>query len=238
MRSTSASPSGKESSSVLVTVVVMLLVHSLVIVLMTATPAVPGVTAFVRHEHNQYSHRKNQYNTIANINTNTDQYLHIRGGDSDSDSDSDYDEESETESEEDDEASAGLSAIPATLTKATRKAATKAVKTSVATAMKHTMTKKKKKKKNNNSVITQYLRIPYIVKACFNPFVFYQMTKGYWSSLFSHNYLNDLKDTDSSQDLRSALEQKARQGGSKRLGKKKMKPGQAKTLSDLPALNT
>ena len=46
------------------------------------------------------------------------------------------------------------------------------------------------------------------------------------------------KDTDSSQDLRSALEQKARQGGSKRLGKKKMKPGQAKTLSDLPALNT
>lgn len=235
MRSTSASPSGKESSSVLVTVVVMLLVHSLVIVLMTATPAVPGVTAFVRHEHNQYSHRKHQYTTIANINTNTDQYLHIRGGDSDSDSD--YDEESETESEEDDETAAGLSAIPATLTKATQKAATKAVKTSVATAMKHTMTKKKKKKKNN-SVITQYLRIPYIVKACFNPFVFYQMTKGYWSSLFSHNYLNDLKDTDSSQDLRSALEQKARQGGSKRLGKKKMKPGQAKTLSDLPALNT
>lgn len=235
MRSTSASPSGKESSSVLVTIVARLLVHSLVIVLMTATPAVPGVTAFVRHEHNHYSHRTNQYTTIANINTNTDQYLHIRGGDSDSDSD--YDEESETESEEEDETAAGLSAIPATLTKATQKAATKAVKTSVATAMKHTMTKKKKKKKNN-SVITQYLRIPYIVKACFNPFVFYQMTKGYWSSLFSHNYLNDLKDTDSSQDLRSALEQKARQGGSKRLGKKKMKPGQAKTLSDLPALNT
>lgn len=234
MRSTSASPSGKESSSVLVTVVAMLLLHSLVVVMMTATQAAPGVTAFVRHEHNHYSHRKNQYTTISNTNTNTDQYLHIRGGDSDSDSE--YDEESE--SEEEDEASAGLSAIPATLTKATRKAATKAVKTSVATAMKHTSTKKKKKKNNNNSVITKYLRIPYIVKACFNPFVFYQMTKGYWSSLFSHNYLNDLKDTDSSQDLRSALEQKARQGGSKRLGKKKMKPGQAKTLSDLPALNT
>ena len=190
MRSTSPSPLGKESSSVLVTIVARLLVHSLVVVLMTATQAVPGVTAFVRHEHNQYSHRKNQYTTIANTNTNTntDPYLHIRGGDSDSDNE--YDED--TESEEEDETSAGLSAIPATLTKATQKAATKAVKTSVATAMKHTMTKKKKKKKNNNSVITQYLRIPYIVKACFNPFVFYQMTKGYWSSLFSHNYLNDL----------------------------------------------
>ena len=126
----------------------------------------------------------------TNTNTNTDQDLHIRGGDSDSDNE--YDEDTESESEEEDETSVGLSAIPATLTKATQKAATKAVKTSVATAMKHTMTKKKKKKKNNNSVITQYLRIPYIVKACFNPFVFYQMTKGYWSSLFSHNYLNDL----------------------------------------------
>ena len=57
---------------------------------------------------------------------------------------------------------------------------------------------------------------------------------------FSFPYITQRtkKDTDSSQDLRSALEQKARQGGSKRLGKKKMKPGQAKTLSDLPALNT
>jgi len=44
---------------------------------------------------------------------------------------------------------------------------------------------------------------------------------------------------ESSQDLRSALEEKAKKatgGGSK--GKRKMKPGQAKTLSDLPQLNT
>ena len=46
---------------------------------------------------------------------------------------------------------------------------------------------------------------------------------------------------DSSQDLRSSLQDKARKGGgdsSSARKKRKMKPGQAKTLSDLPALNT
>jgi len=50
-----------------------------------------------------------------------------------------------------------------------------------------------------------------------------------------------LQEQDSSQNLRTALEQKARQGGGgkkKLRGKRKMKPGQAKTLSDLPQLNT
>ena len=44
---------------------------------------------------------------------------------------------------------------------------------------------------------------------------------------------------DSSAGLRSALEQKARQGGNKPKprGQRKMKPGQAKTLSDLPQLS-
>ena len=51
--------------------------------------------------------------------------------------------------------------------------------------------------------------------------------------------LYSLQKPDSSQELRSALEQKARLAGSKSTkGRKKMKPGQAKTLSDLPQLNT
>lgn len=44
-----------------------------------------------------------------------------------------------------------------------------------------------------------------------------------------------------SQDLRMSLEEKARKGGSApshARGKRKMKRGQAKTLSDLPKLNT
>ena len=51
--------------------------------------------------------------------------------------------------------------------------------------------------------------------------------------------LYSLQKPDSSQELRSALEQKARLAGAKSTkGRKKMKPGQAKTLSDLPQLNT
>jgi hypothetical protein len=44
---------------------------------------------------------------------------------------------------------------------------------------------------------------------------------------------------DSSQNLRSAMEDKAKKagGGSPRKGKRQMRPGQAKTLSDLPQLS-
>ena len=62
------------------------------------------------------------------------------------------------------------------------------------------------------------------------------MTKAYWASLFSLDYG---KKADSSQDLRSALEEKAKKAtGGPPKRKRKMKPGQAKTLSDLPQLNT
>lgn len=44
---------------------------------------------------------------------------------------------------------------------------------------------------------------------------------------------------DTSENLRTALQEKAKKGGgSPNRGKRKMRPGQAKTLSDLPQLNT
>ncbi len=54
-----------------------------------------------------------------------------------------------------------------------------------------------------------------------------------------HNHPIILSKQDSSQDLRSALEQKARSApaGGKPKRARKMKPGQAKTISDLPQLN-
>lgn len=120
-----------------------------------------------------------------------------------------------------------------TLAKATKTAAMKAVKKSVAAAI------SKPKKKSVFSKLLSFIKLPYIVKACLNPFVFMQMTAGYWRSLTDIEYMNANK-VDSSQDLRSALEQKARLAGSGKpsRGKRKMKPGQAKTLSDLPQLNT
>ncbi|CAJ1930493.1 unnamed protein product [Cylindrotheca closterium] len=132
---------------------------------------------------------------------------------------SDYDEEEEEEEEE-------------TLVKATQKKVTKAAKKAVASGL--AASKPKKKKSRGLKLFS----LPYILGAILNPFTLIQMTKGYWASLFDLNYLKE--NDDSSSNLRNALEAKARKGGSSNMrpGKRKMKPGQAKSLSDLPALNT
>jgi len=165
-----------------------------------------------------HTHR---YSNLMLDETGVDFLLHIRGGSSVIDVEIESSDEEETDDEEE----------APELAKATKKAVTKAVKKSVATAMKSPPQK---------SNIFRFLKLPYIVKACLNPVVLFQMTAGYWKSLYNIDYMTE-KAVDSSQGLRSALEQKARLGGSSKKssrGKRKMKPGQAKTLSDLPQLNT
>ena len=113
-----------------------------------------------------------------------------------------------------------------------KKAKAKEVKEVVNTKLASTAVKKKKSRG-----LMRKIGVPYIIRACLSPFTFFAMTKAYWASLFNLDFLKP----DASQELRSALEEKAKKGGSgagspKR--KRKMKRGQAKTLSDLPALNT
>jgi hypothetical protein len=93
-----------------------------------------------------------------------------------------------------------------------------------------------KKKKGSSSVV--FFRVPYIVRASLNPWTVWKMTVAYWASLFNLDYLKP--DASSGQNLRSALEEKAKYDGSggKKKGRRTMKRGQAKTLSDLPRLNT
>ena len=156
------------------------------------------------------------------------------------------DEEEESEDEEEDEIvaeekvvkTAGAKLAAATVsatTKAKAKvaAANKAsIETEVNKKLASTSTNKKKKSKS----LAKMLHIPYILRACLNPITLFAMTKAYWASLMNLDYL---KKADASQDLRSALEEKAKRGGSgPAKGRRKMKPGQAKTLSDLPQLNT
>jgi len=182
-----------------------------------------SVVALRRQQYNNQgviSIRNQILNTISDVDGTIDLLASIRGGESS------VGVEIESSDEEEE-------AVP-TLVKATQKAATKAVKSTVAAAL------KPKKKKKYSSNLMKYFKIPYIVKASLNPIVFFQMTVGYWKSLYNINYMTE-KEQDSSQNLRTALEQKARQGGGgkkKLRGKRKMKPGQAKTLSDLPQLNT
>jgi len=144
----------------------------------------------------------------------------------DSDDEYDLDEsdfEEEYDSEEEDDVKLSASAVAAA-----RKAKLKEAKRSKKTV---SNSLKKKEKKRDSPL----KNVPYIVKAILNPFTVLAMTRGYFASLFNIDYMKQ----DTTQDLRSALQDKAKKSGSSG-GKKrarKMKPGQAKTLSDLPVLN-
>jgi len=167
------------------------------------------------------------------------QFLVFRGGAASDEYDSDeYD--SEYDSDEEEEPIVTKAKKLATSTKsATQKKALKqtAVKTaalkskvSVAMASSSSSSKPVAKKKG---VYKRF--VPYIVRACLNPFTLVAMTKAFFVSLMDINYLNK---EEPSQNLRSALEEKARKqqpGPTK--PKRKMKPGQAKTISDLPQLS-
>lgn len=146
-------------------------------------------------------------------------------------SDEELEEESDEEEEEEEE-------LDPTLAKSAQaKAAsvkTKMAKEAVKAAVSASVAPKKKKK--SSSSLLSFLHLPYIIKACMNPFTLMKMTRAYFASLVQLDYLKETED--SSQNLRSALEEKAKKGGGSTRGKRKFKPGQAKTLSDLPVLNT
>lgn len=166
---------------------------------------------------------------------NTSSSIHqCRGGAIASDSD-EYDE---YDSEEEDEpivtTAKKLAASTKTVAAKKKSAAVKAkVKVAMASSS-SSATKTVAKKSGGGNLYKRY--VPYIVRACLNPFTLLAMTKAYFVSLCDINYLKE----DPSQNLRSALQEKARNqqppAGSTK-PKRKMKPGQAKTISDLPQLS-
>jgi hypothetical protein len=152
----------------------------------------------------------------------------------DSDEEEEYDEYDE-EDEEDEDAKLSVSAIKAmkkAQAKKQREAKSK-VSTSLHKAATSTSKPKPTKAKKTLKIMS---KIPYVIRAFMNPFTVIAMTKGYFASLVNIDYMKE----DTSQTLRSALQQKAKTSpsGGKRSRARKMKPGQAKTISDLPVLNT
>lgn len=173
-------------------------------------------------------------------------FLLQRGGATTIDLDEDeYDEYDEEEDEEDYEIAEEVEdeydeeeedELDSTLVKSAVKATAKQT-AKQATATKQAVSAKLLAKKSKRpSLLKRY--VPYIVRACLSPVTVMAMWKGYFASLIN---LDFLAKEDSSQDLRSALEEKAKKSGSAgggRKGKRAMRPGQAKTLSDLPQLST
>jgi len=162
----------------------------------------------------------------------------LRGGATMVDDEYDEDEYDEYDSEsEEEEEVVVVKKKKTSLAKSAVKASTKA-KVKKTAASKKVVNSAISKKKTSTSILKK-LHVPYIIRACLNPFMFAAMTKGYFASLFNLNYMKE----DESQGLRSALEEKAKKaaaagGGAAKKGKRTMRPGQAKTLSDLPQLNT
>mmetsp|Transcript_7721 Transcript_7721/g.14565 ORF Transcript_7721/g.14565 Transcript_7721/m.14565 type:complete len:207 (-) Transcript_7721:497-1117(-) len=158
----------------------------------------------------------------------------IRGGDVDiTDSDDDDDDDDYLESDEEEkEIEQEIEKLSASAKKVIEKSKDKK-KAKIKQTVSESLKVSKKKKSSGTSVLK---KIPYILRAFMNPFTVFAMTKGYFASLFNIDYLQQ----DISQSLRSALQEKAKSsppggGGAKKA--RKMKPGQAKTLSDLPQLS-
>lgn len=155
------------------------------------------------------------------------QYLILRGGATIEDMEYESDMDMTDEEEEDHK-------FDPLLTKSAMKSISKA-KVKKATLTKQTMSAKLKVKKKSRGGILKALMVPYIIRASLNPVTLFSMTKAYFASLFNLNFL----EKDESIELRSAKEEKAKKSPSSggRKGKRQMKPGQAKTLSDLPQLS-
>ena len=162
--------------------------------------------------------------------------------------DDEYDSEDEYDEESEDEEEAAASLAAAAKAKAMKKAAKKAaLSASTVKAAAKVKSKKSKDAVNvklaapsarSSSSRSPLLKIPYIIRACLNPFTVIAMTKAYWQSLFNIKFMEE----ESAQPLRSALEEKAKKAGGStglggRGGKRRYKPGQAKTLADLPQLS-
>merc|ERR1711862_883409 len=90
--------------------------------------------------------------------------------------------------------------------------------------------KEKLKRKYKKNIFPK-IRLPYLLRACLSPYTLYSMTKAYFA-LVNVSYLEEMKPQKS---LRPTFEEKATTTKPKK-GKRIMKPGQAKTLSDLPKL--
>lgn len=174
---------------------------------------------------------------ISKLDEHMQTILQLRCGSVSDSEDESADDESEdevedlSESEEEDDEEEAISKLQSSLEKKLNQKSKRIVNDAMEKSKPIKISKTKKRRKS----ILKMLRVPYIIRASLNPFTVFTMTRLYFASLFDINFM----DEDSAKGLRSALEEKAKKdatsGGRKR--KRVMKPGQAKTLSDLPVLS-
>lgn len=194
----------------------------------------------IKNNHYGIQQKKESYLMLQTLRGGSESDVEADASDDDTDvALEENDSESDDEEEQEEEESALIQATKQSLKKKkqqTQKQIKDTVSASLASSSIQEKKKNKKKKQASSTKQLSSFKIPYILKALLNPFTVIAMTKGYFASLFNIDYLQE----DVSQSLRSALQEKAKHdpSGGRRKFTKKFKPGQAKTLSDLPQLNT
>jgi hypothetical protein len=114
-------------------------------------------------------------------------YLAVRGGATLA-MEEDTDNEEEFEDEEEEEEMELDASLAASALKSTKKTKTKASSSKSATVKKTMSAKLATKKPKKKGSLLKFLRVPYIVRACLNPFTVLSMTKHFWLSLVNLEY--------------------------------------------------
>jgi hypothetical protein len=152
---------------------------------------------------------KNKINPLLNIRGGSSKAVDKDEEEEESATDVNNDGEEVEEEEEEEEDDKQEEEFDASLAAATVKSSTKTKikdESSKATAAKNSLNEKltqaataatgaikihattPKKKKSKNVGILEIIHVPYILRACLNPLIFFSMTKSYWASLFSLDY--------------------------------------------------
>ena len=158
------------------------------IVLLLNTPHDVSGTSFLSRPIAIVRHNSVAETRIINESSSSQCILFVRGGSAVEEADEDEEDDEHDvvdEEESDDEVEETVA-----LKTSTVKSAQKSVKSQVAQAMKHSEPIKISRRKRKS--ILAVLKIPYILRACLNPFTFMAMTKAYFSSLFNINYLEEV----------------------------------------------
>ena len=155
----------------------------LAVIYVTLAPSMTVVAAISPRHHSSFAglHR------ITSSTTQHQQLYNIRGGDSE--------EEYDSDDEVDEPIVIKTKKLAPSTKNAVQKKNTSNVKSKVKVALASSSSSSKKVSvSNNNSGRSMYKRyVPYIIRACLNPFTLMRMTKSYFVSLCDINYLKEVR---------------------------------------------
>ena len=170
----------------------LLLLFSYTLVLATIVVAsVPSHSSSSFAGLHRIQHRHSTTSNIQHHNTNIHKILQVRGGGNDDD---EYDSEYDSEEVEEEPIVTKTKRLSSSTKQKVQRAKSAQVKSKVKVAMMSSSSAKSSAsagKQNSRSLYKRF--VPYIIRACINPFTLLAMTKSYFVSLCDINYLKEVR---------------------------------------------